>query len=180
MNPEASAHLVSQFNRGNSKAFASLFQIYFPVISYFSRSFISRMQEAEDIASEVFLKLWELRGNFENIDKIKSFLYLAARNKCLDYLRHEKVKSKREEEIIRLLSTEDNAFLEKEMIAAELKARMYAAIEKLPFKCRQIFNLHYISGLTNEEIAVRLQISAKTVSNQKLLALKRLRLDLLK
>ena len=65
-----------------------------------------------------------------------------------------------------------------EKITAELHNLIYAAIDKLPGKCREIFKLCYISGLTNEETARRLKISVKTVSNQKLLALRKLRLAL--
>jgi RNA polymerase sigma-70 factor (ECF subfamily) len=57
--------------------------------------------------------------------------------------------------------------------------RIYEEIEKLPKKCRQVFKLAYMDGLGNEEIANLLNITYQTVKNQKVRALKILRLALL-
>ena len=100
MNEEAPDHLIRLFNQGNHRAFDAIYEMYFTAIYYFTRQLIGRKHEAEDIVSEAFFKLWTRRGNFANLEKIKSFLYISAKNDCLDYLRHEKIKSAREEEII--------------------------------------------------------------------------------
>jgi RNA polymerase sigma-70 factor (family 1) len=180
MNDEAPEYLVSLFKQGNDWASATIYKLYFDSLFYYNMGFVKSRHEAQDIASEAFLKLWELRENFESLEKIGSFLYIAAKNGCLDYLRHEKVKSSRKEEIIRLLSREGDAFLYHEKIAAEFSKRVNAEVEKLPRKCRKIVRLHFNDGLTIGEIAYRLRISAKTVSNQKALALTKLRLFFLK
>jgi len=61
---------------------------------------------------------------------------------------------------------------------AELLQRIYEEIEKLPKKCRQVFKLAYLDGLSNEEIAELLHINYQSVKNQKVRALKILRLAL--
>jgi len=47
---------------------------------------------ARDIAQETFIKVYEKRGDFDTEDKARSFLYITAKNKSLDYLKHQKVQ----------------------------------------------------------------------------------------
>jgi len=178
MEHDAQNKLISLFNRGDTGAFNSIYELYFTVILNFTRNYVFIPQEAEDITSETFLKLWKLRENFENQDKILGFLHITAKNACLDYLRHLKIKTGKVEDIINVLSQDHDAIPDSAEISAALSKRIYMEIENLPPKCRRIFKLSYLGGLQNEQIAERLHISEKTVRNQKALAIARLRINL--
>ena len=56
----------------------------------------------------------------------------------------------------------------------ELMVKLYAAIDSLPEKCRQVFELSRFEELKQQEIADRLGISIKTVKNHITIALKKL------
>ena len=129
---------------------------------------------------ETFRKFWQLRANFETLPNIKAFLYITTRNACLNYLRDLKLRSQKDQDLLYLLSQdrEEGGFPE-DQYQAELMQRIYEEIEKLPRKCRQVFKLAYMEGLGNEEIANLLHINYQSVKNQKVRALKILRLALL-
>ncbi len=63
------------------------------------------------------------------------------------------------------------------MIEAEVLGEVYKALQKLPEGCRKVINLSYFEGLSNQEVADRLNVSINTVKTQKLRALKMLRLS---
>ena len=49
------------------------------------------MDVAEDIAQDIFVRLWEKNNHFENYLALKSYLYLSARNSCLNYIKHHNI-----------------------------------------------------------------------------------------
>ena len=170
--------LTSLFNLGDTGAFNYIYELYLHAILNFTKNLVIIPQEAEDITSETFIKLWKLRGHFESQDKILAFLHITAKNACLDYLRHLKLKSGKEEEIIHASDHDDHMMADDMEIRAAFSRRISAEIEKLPRKCRRILKLSYLGGLKNEQIAERLHISEKTVRNQKAVAIARLRMNL--
>ena len=70
---------------------------------------------------------------------------------------------------------EEEDTLENEINTLELQQRIYEVIETLPSKCRRIFKMNRLEGLKNEEIAITLNLSKRTVETQISKALKILR-----
>jgi RNA polymerase sigma-70 factor (ECF subfamily) len=171
--------LVSQFNRGNSRAYNAIYNLYAPSIYYFAKRFVGDRSVAEDIAADSFIKLYRLHTNFSSLPNIQAFLRITTRNACLNYLRDLKLKDQRKQDLLYILSQDQEKGFPEDQYQAELMQRIYAEIEKLPKKCRQVFKLAYMDGLGNEEIANLLNITYQTVKNQKVRALKILRLALL-
>ena len=130
-------------------------------------------QQAQDVVQDVFMNFWRKRESL-NIDlKVKSYLFTAVRNKALEVLRHKKMKenhhdSVRINELLRY-DIEDEA---EKYVRLE---KIHTAIGGLPTKCREVFSLSKLNGLSYNEIADHLGISVKTVENQIVRALKLLR-----
>jgi RNA polymerase sigma-70 factor (ECF subfamily) len=169
---------VFSLSAGDRHGFATAFERYYLTIYHFAKKFIDNGADAEDITAESFIKLWRHAEQPEGIQNVRTFLHVTTKNACLDYLKTHKGHKKKEEEIS-FLDRQDtrNAFALAE-IKAEVLEEVYAEIEKLPKKCREIFKLSYIEGMKINEVAEHLQISEQTVSNQKTRALKLLRLAL--
>jgi RNA polymerase sigma-70 factor (family 1) len=174
---EAPENVLALFNKGNKKAFATLYHLYFPSVLYFAKQLVINHQEAEDITTETFLKLWKLQGNFSTLEKIRAFLLTAAKNACLDHIRHANLKRAKKMEITHSLSRNDTT-CDHDLLLSEFKRLIYMEIEKLPEKCRLTFKLSFLEGLKNEEIALHLNLSEKTVRNLKAEAVKRIRIFL--
>jgi RNA polymerase sigma-70 factor (family 1) len=175
-----SQDLVLRFNRRDSAAIARVYDEYYPLVYSIAKKLTSGSADTKDLASDSFVKLLQYKGEFESIIKIKFFLYIATKNTCLDYIKHRQIQHTRAFEIKNYWAlTEENA-LEASEIAADLRRRIHGAVEKLPHQCKQIFLLYYLTGLNNSEIATELGISEKTVSNQKSISKKILKMMLSK
>jgi RNA polymerase sigma-70 factor, ECF subfamily len=158
----------------DDQIFESLFRTHYDELVHFALSYISNEDDAEEIVQQLFVTLWS-QTTIEINTSVKSYLMGSVRNRCLNHLRHEKVKASH---ATHHQITHPNAsnidFLELE----ELKEAIEAALNKLPAKCRQIFNLSRYEGKKYQEIADHLHLSIKTVENQMSKALKLLRNEL--
>ncbi|MBO9571905.1 MAG: RNA polymerase sigma-70 factor [Chitinophagaceae bacterium] len=169
--------LIGQFRAGNDQAFTSLYKEFYERIYYYAQRFVSA-EDAEDVTAESFIKLWNKKESFDSLEAISAFLFVAAKNKCVDILRHQHVKQQRESEIFDILdaTNQDDIFIEQ--VRIELVKLIYHEVDKLPEKMKEVFLLSYLEGLKPAQIAEKLNISVKTVSNQKLTAIKILKASL--
>lgn len=171
--------LIFQFNQGNTEAFTAIYNRYYSTLYYFIKRFIPEHEDAEDITADVFVKLWNLRTNLHTINNIEAFLYITGRNACLDFLRHMQRRNIRQKELLQsLLQEPEEGRLEEDVKALVLQA-IHAEIEKLPRSCRTVFQMAYLEGMSNGEIAEALNINNQSVRNFKLRAVKLLRIALL-
>lgn len=162
-------NIISDIKRGNKQAFKKLFDDYYPILCVFAAQYIDDYEVCKDIAQEALLAFWERRDNFENILKVKGFLYTVTRNKCLNHLRHTQI------DIPNLQDEEDiDHGFESAIIEQETYRIVRKAVEELPSQMRNIILLS-MEGLKNNEIADKLQISEGTVHSLKKIAYRKLR-----
>ena len=171
--------LVSGFKKGEINAVRQVYEKYYRLICYYAESLIRHKQEAEDIAVESFVKLLQRKEEFSSLPQIKTFLYTVSRNACIDYYRREKRHHFSHNEL-RYISLESENDEDPFIISSEVLQAMYEEIEKLPPKCGHVFKLFFFKSFTTEQVAHALQISPKTVLNQKAKAVRLLRIALLR
>jgi RNA polymerase sigma-70 factor (ECF subfamily) len=159
------AFLVAEFRRGKTQAFEQIFMKQHAAICYFTKEFIKDQEAARDIVSEVFMKLWSIRDNFENLRAIKAFLYVSARNACLNYLRrHRLVTAHLKTTALEMTKEDQQVEVMHQIFEAEVIREVHKAIETLPAQCKRIVRLT-LQGLSTEDIATMLNISVQTVRN---------------
>ncbi len=129
---------------------------------------------AKEIVQDSFINLWEKRQSIDISKSVKSYLTTSIRNKCLNYLRDTK-KFNTDIILSDVLFQEVNFEQSDKLIEKELSNRINNAIDKLPEKCKEIFVLNRFENLKYKEIAVKFNISIKTVETQISKALKHLR-----
>ena len=154
------------------QAFRIYYDTYYEQLCRFLNFYTHDVAVIEDIIQEVFLKLWENKDCIE-ITYIKTYLFRAAKNRVLNYLRDEENRHQ-------LLENWFNQQLEerkyKDCFDIDALTKVVnRAIEQLPERCREIFSLSRKEGLSYRQIAERLGISVKTVETQISIALKRIR-----
>jgi RNA polymerase sigma-70 factor (ECF subfamily) len=159
---------------GDQRKFSQLMELTSEELLWFAIGFLKNKEIAEEIVSDVYVKIWNNRAHLEEIINLKSYLFICVRNGCLSHLR--KVKN---EKIIYTDSVNEYSFLpvegpEDSMIEKEIIEQIYAAIETLPCKCKLAFTLAKINGLKYREIAEVLDITEKTVNNHLILAVKKI------
>ncbi|MDE6548229.1 MAG: RNA polymerase sigma-70 factor [Muribaculaceae bacterium] len=140
-------------------------RMYLPLGMYALR-IIDDAPSAEDIVEDAFTKAWQLIEEGKEISDFKSYMYRMVHNGCISFLR-----SKKETVGLEFVPEAD----EEAVDTSERDAMIWKAIDELPDKCREIFLLSKRDGLSNDEIALQMGISVKTVKNQMTKAFSRLR-----
>ena len=170
--------IITRFNRGEALAFTAVYNEYYPAIYYFVRRFIADREDAEDITADVFVKLWKMHANLESIANIKAFLYVAARNTCIDFLRYTQRQNANRKKLLYLLEQEPSEGPLQDDLWTEMLQYIYKEIDKLPRSCRKVFKMSYLEGRSNSDISKALHINPQSVYNHKQRAIKSLRLAL--
>jgi RNA polymerase sigma-70 factor (family 1) len=155
-------------------AYKELFTELYSYLYHFAFSFVKSKQSAEEILSDVFIKIWEKRKELEKIDNLKVYMYVATRNTSLNYA--EKQKRTATYNIDELAGNISEFYFDPEqlLITAEMANRIRKAIQELPPKCKQVFKLIKEDGLKYREVAEIMSISEKTVENQLAIALRKI------
>lgn len=177
MSKNLDSTILTGFHQGDERAFRQLFDHFYPALYNFTQKLTGDPDEAKDIVSHTFQKLFQRHNLFETDANIKAFLYITARNNSLNYLHAQKTKNNRQREYAREMS--DDTLLQYDYeIMDRLVDKVNAAIENLPEECCKIFKLLYYKQMKPAEIAALLQISINTVYVQKNRAIRALRLVL--
>lgn len=169
--------LVVQFSQGNHIAFKTLFVRYYPKVRSFIMGLVKSESETEDLAQEVFLKLWTHRERFREVEVFGTYLYVLTKNTTFNYLRSRQNRQDDQRADSVEESTDTTPY--EELVAKDLQLLIDMVVENMPPQRQTIFRLNREAGLTNAEIAEKLQISKKTVENHLNLALKELKNALL-
>jgi RNA polymerase sigma-70 factor (ECF subfamily) len=131
---------------------------------------------AEEIVQDVMLELWKRRESLADNSSPQAYLFQSTRNRSLNHLRHERVVKEAEPYATKTEAVDSKAH--SHMVEDEMRAAVQRAIEGLPDKCREIFEMSRTNGLRYSEIATVLGISIKTVEAQMGKALRVLREEL--
>ncbi|MEO8534637.1 MAG: RNA polymerase sigma-70 factor [Flavobacterium sp.] len=175
--------IFESFKKGNQTAFTYFYDKYFRRIQSFSVQFIYDKDEAENLAQEAFLHLWQNRENVDSINGIQSFLYTYAKSKCLNLIRHNKVKDKFKSDVLnekeRELNIEVlNSIQFDTLELTELERIINESINDLPPKTREVFIKKRFENKKNAEIAEEMQVTLKAVEAHMTKALKILKTKL--
>jgi len=154
-------------NMGEEAAFEHTFKAYHAPLRYYCEQLTGADDASEDIVSHLFLKLWQKQVVFESSEHTQAFLYRAAKNACLDYIRNER-RAAEKKDILALDPGETPEDYLHAFIKTEVWAELYRAIESLPSQCCKVITMSYLEGLTNQEIADEMDLSLQTVKNYKI------------
>lgn len=163
---------------GNAVEFETFFKSYYHPLCVHAFSFTKDAILAEDLVCEVFMKIWERRAALDIETSVKSYLYRAVSNQCIDYFRKTYVKKVVFTDMLPNISDEHNPSVASIPETKELSQAIELAIKGLPKQCGLIFRMSKEYGLKYQEIADRLNISIKTVETQMGRAFKALRIEL--
>lgn len=156
------------------KAYNQLFELLSGGLFRFTYSLVRSNEVAEEIVSDVFIKLWQIRDRLPEIENLKVYLYTIAKNFSLNYLtKHYKntVISLEEMDVEAVIELNCPADM---CVSADLIQQIRRIIRQLPPQCRLIFQLVKEEGLKYKEVAAVLDISPLTVRNQLAIAIRKI------
>ena len=160
-------------NENPDTALDYLYQVYYTPLCERVYSVTRDASASEDIVQEIFVDIWKNKDTFRVEGSLKSYLIKACRNRSLNHIRRSMAEFEQNSE--KADSIYEKYDVTDVLIKEETEVSIHKIIDKLPSKCKIIFNLSRFEELTYNEIASQLGISSKTVENQISKALKILR-----
>ncbi len=159
---------------GDKQVFEQVFKNYYQLLCNYACAKVNDMDEAEEIVQNTFYNIWNKREVLEVRTSLKSYLYRAVHNDCLNKIKHGKVRQMYAADYKATVSMghEDAS---KQLHGKELSAMINKAIDSLPEQCGNVFKLSRFENMKYNEIAEYLDISVKTVENHMGKALRLLR-----
>jgi RNA polymerase sigma-70 factor (ECF subfamily) len=169
--------ILPAIRNGNEQAFETVFRQYYAPLCRYARQLVLDPDEAEEEVQAMFLAVWEKREDLIITTSLKSYLYRAVHNRCLNRIKHLSIRDEHREHTRYLGETAVESPVQT-LLGNELSVQIQRAIQKLPEQCRLAFTLSRFDELKYGEIAEQLGISIKTVENQIGKALRILRNEL--
>ena len=163
-------NILCDIAAGDTEAFKTLFEMFYPKVKVFLVKLLKDDKASEDIAQDIFVKLWSMGPSLPEISSFNAYLYRMTKNAAINYLRDRKPSV----DISELLIICDGD-IEQEYYRKEKELLVRLAVEQMPSQRKRIFIMSRYQGMTNDEIAKSLGLSKHTVENHLSLALKELR-----
>lgn len=172
---ESERQLLERLRDSDQEAFRLLFEKYQPVLFRYVLHSLHEADDAHDVVQETFVRVWDLRVSLKPDLPLLALLFRVSRNLVRDRAKHRAVRKRLEPDVPSSLHTSpENP--EETLQAGVLEERINEIVRtKLPAKCREVFLLSRVEGMSNAEISERLGITVKTVENQITRGLKILR-----
>lgn len=155
--------IACAIRRRDHEAFKKAFEMWFEKMTLFGEYFLYAREEAEDVAQEVFVELWENADKLPEIANLQGYLFTEVKNKCLNRLKHLRVEDNYKRW---LAEAQEYAEIPDTEIDEEQVRQVYAAIEELPEQARHIFKQCALEGKKYKEVAAELGVSVNTVNTQ--------------
>lgn len=165
--------ILKAFSQGDTRAFDILFLRYQPRLMIFINGFLKDEEAAKDLCQDIFLRLWQERKDCERIQSFKSYLFRMAKNAIYNSFYHSLVHNRYAQKIVRehLVVPDSN----EQVFAEELQEMIDMIVAQMPDQRQRIYRMSREQGLSNDEIARKLNISKRTVENHLTTALAQLR-----
>jgi RNA polymerase sigma-70 factor (ECF subfamily) len=172
-NQASDRQLQDRIRAGDESAFDAVFREHYAHLVRMAESVLRERAMAEEVAQEVMLEIWRRREVLQVEQSFRAYLLRSTRNRALNHVRHQRVVER--EAAVAAIESRSAPSAEDEMLGTELEEAVRIAIESLPAKTREIFQLSRYQGLKYSEIATTLDISVKTVEKRMGQALAELR-----
>lgn len=164
--------LIEQLKQGDEAAFKTIVEQWQDMVYNTILGIAQNETEAEDLAQDVFIKVFEKIGTFKGDSKLSTWLYRIATTTALDHLRSKKRKKR----FGFLQSLSGNSNEEKEQIPdfhhpgvsmdnKERAAVLFKAIEELPENQKAAYTLHKLEGLSYRDVSEVLNTSVSAVES---------------
>ncbi|MCU0344894.1 MAG: sigma-70 family RNA polymerase sigma factor [Ignavibacterium sp.] len=173
--------LFQRITNRDSKALESLYDRYSPILFTLVKRIVHDKSKAEEILSDIFVIIWQKSSSFDiNSGNLYAWLINLARNKALDFVRREKSL------IVEEYNDDyENAFILPDIstlipsnnldYAFNNREKIYSSFHSLTEAQQYVLSLAYYDGLSESEIAAKLNIPLLTVKSKIRVALNSLK-----
>lgn len=162
--PDVSPEVLMKLSRGDETAFDTLYLHYKESLTDFLYFLMHNRDEAENIAQDIFVSLWEHRAEITSVKYFKSYLFQAARYQAYDQLKKAGVAG-RYTEFVKNTQVEFGNDPEEIYRGHEMALFIELSLQKMPEMQSRVFRMIHEEGLSLSEVANRLKITYKAASS---------------
>ena len=165
--------VIKGLSEGDQGAFRVVFEHYYPRVYEFIRRIVKSDTISEDIAQDIFVKIWERREMFGvEVQSFGKYIYVMSRNAAINAIRRTGRLTTLADDVA---NRAENFSIEDDYYAREKELIIRLTVCQMPEQRRRIFEMSRYMGMDNQTIATTLNRSQKPVENHLTLALKTLR-----
>jgi RNA polymerase sigma-70 factor (family 1) len=150
--------------QGDDVAFAELYKRYKSGIYIFVKKFVHSSALAEDLTQEILVKIWEAGDKLKDIQSLRAYLFITARNHTLNNLKKAFRANIAMAEVVNNIEEQRNN-IEEDLISKEYTEYLQSVLATLPGRSRDIFKLCREQGKTYDEAAHAMGISRNAIKN---------------
>jgi len=158
--------LLSLLNTSDEAAFNEIFRRYRDKLFFYLRKHTKSNETAEEIVTDIFMKLWAGRELTARIDNLAAFLHKVGYYKTLDFLRTTARHQRLQQTYIDYFLPPGEKPADEALIDSQDRLLLYKAILQLPPRRQTIYKMSREEGLSHDQIAEALGLSRSTVNNQ--------------
>jgi RNA polymerase sigma-70 factor (ECF subfamily) len=170
---DADRELLARLRRGDESAFDAIFRESYARLVRTAEMMLRERAIAEELVQDVMLELWRKRETLDPHGSVIAYLHQATRNRALNHLRHLQVQRRSAPHLLGQPLREASG--PSSVVAEEIGVALRGALDELTPRCREVFELSRVRGLTYSEIADALGVTVKAVEAQMGKALRTLR-----
>jgi RNA polymerase sigma-70 factor (ECF subfamily) len=172
--------LVEAFRAGDEQGFVEIVDRYKTRLMRLAQSVVHNEDDAFDVLQEALIKAYRGLESFRGTSAVYTWLYRIVMNQAIDFVRRRpSVPIESTSDMLRELpDTRGMAEPDKEALNSELRETIFAAIDELPRKHREVILLREVEGLSYKEIAEVVGCNEGTVMSRIYYARERLRKEL--
>ncbi|MGN7722398.1 RNA polymerase sigma-70 factor [Chitinophaga sp. 22620] len=159
----------------DENAYKRLFLHFYKGLIRFADTYVRQREVAEEIVSDVMLKIWTMQEALTGIRNLKVYLFKAVRNGAVNHLlKNRRYTTWDIDQLAPEIFVSAAGTPEDETIHRELKHRFAEAVSQLPPKCQMVYKLIRENNFSYREVAAILDISENTVDRHLSIAMQRL------
>jgi RNA polymerase sigma-70 factor (family 1) len=162
----------------DQQAYKKLFLHFYNSLHRFSANIIGDTETADEIVSDIMMKVWEMDNKLGQVDKLNLYLFAAVKNASLTHLSRNKPSRFDMDPSIGDTLADNAGSPEGKLLFNELELQVAKAIGSLPPQCQLVFRLIREEGFSYKEVCTILQVSQNTIETHMRIALKKMQLAL--
>lgn len=162
--PDPDIYLVERMARGDAQALDDLYALYGSALLGFLSARLNNKQLAEEVLQDVMLAAWKNAVSFRGDSKVKTWLYVIARNRAINTQRKRTLNMVQLNESYKYPSDETGPM--EKVIKKGNREVVRTAIDQLPEGQKEVLTLVFFNQLSGPETAQVLGISEGTVKSR--------------